>query len=374
MTQETSSAVLGVESSNAAPRRSPVAVNGRFRVHKLTGMQRYANELISRLDDRVRVVEPRTRLKGPKGHAWEQFSLGWGLRGELLWSPCNTGPRWYSRQVVTIHDMFPLDYPEWFSRGFIQGFRLIVPPLIRQSRHIIAVSHYTKQRIVAATGIPGERVTVVHSGVGKQFRPQPPEAVSAGREAIGLRSGAYFLSVSSLEPRKNVKRILEAWEKALPHLPSDAHLVLAGGAGSGTVFSGLDLSRIPDRVLFPGYLEERFLPGLYAGALGFVFPSLAEGFGFPPLEAMACGTPVLCSNTSSLIEVAGSAAILVDPQNTSQIARGMLDIASDAQLRQAHHHRGLAQAEKFNWDTAAQRTWDVLEREQERLRREGRNT
>ncbi|HVT91975.1 MAG TPA: glycosyltransferase family 1 protein [Bryobacteraceae bacterium] len=354
--------------AGARAAQSPVMVNGRFRVHKLTGMQRYANELVSRFEDRVEVIEPKAKLKGPRGHAWEQFALPWRTGWNLLWSPCNSGPRWYTRQVVTIHDMFPLDYPEWFHSGFVRGFRAVVPPLIRRARHIIAVSHYTKQRIVETTGIPEDRITVVHSGVGEQFRVQPAEAAAAARRAIGLPDGSYFLSVSSLEPRKNVRRILDAWERALPHLPPDTWLVLAGGAGSGTVFAGLDLRRPPERVLFPGYLDDKFLPGLYAGATGFVFPSLAEGFGFPPLEAMACGAPVLCANTSSLLEVAASAAVLVNPLDVAQIARGIVDIALDANLRYVYRLRGLAQAEKFSWDTAARQTWEVLEHEREKLR------
>lgn len=350
-----------------------IAVNGRFRVHKATGMQRYANELLSRIGGELQVIEPKSKLKGPKGHAWEQVGLPWMARSSLLWSPCNTGPRWFRRQVVTIHDMFPLDYPEWFSRGFISGFRMIVPPLIRNARRVIAVSQYTKQRIVATTGVPEDKVAVVHSGVGNQFRPQRAEEIAEARRAIGLPSGSYLLSVSSLEPRKNVKRILEAWERVLPYMPADMWLVLAGGAGSSTVFAGLDLTRVPDRVLFPGYLEERHLPALYAGALAFVFPSLAEGFGFPPLEAMACGTPVLCSDNSSLTEVAGPAAVLVDPTNTDQIARNMRSLVTDSYLRQMLRERGFDQARKFSWDLSAQKTWSVLETEQKMLFHEERN-
>ena len=148
----------------------------------------------------------------------------------------------------------------------------------------------------------------------------------------------------------------------MPELPSDLWLVLAGKKGSSTVFGSEDFGTIPDRVLFTGYVPDTALPGLYAGARAFLFPSLAEGFGFPPLEAMACGAPVLTSNSTSLIEVCGSAAYLVDPLDTDQIAQGIRDLATDGDLRVGLRHRGLTRVRAFEWDRSAEKTWDVMER------------
>jgi glycosyltransferase involved in cell wall biosynthesis len=350
---------------NWAPGVSDAAVfiNGRFRAHKMTGLQRYAEEIVGRLGGRVRVVEPRGHLKGPRGHIWEQVALPVRVGPGLLWSPCNTGPRWFRRQVVTVHDMFPLDHPEWFTYEFLRAYRFIVPPLIRAARKVIAVSDYTKRRIVNLTGVPEHKVAVIHSGIGKQFTPTRQSAVSAARCAVGVPPGRYFLSVSSIEPRKNVALLLKAWEAALPTLPEDLHLVLAGGSGSGTVFAGTNLSRIPPRVLMPGYIPDEHLAGLYSGARAFVFPSLAEGFGFPPLEAMACGTPVVTSSTSSLLELCHDAALLVEPTDIGAIAAAMHRVATDDDLCDSLRAQGLERAASLDWGRTADRTWKVLDTE-----------
>ncbi|MDP9172009.1 MAG: glycosyltransferase family 4 protein [Acidobacteriota bacterium] len=341
-----------------------LSVNGRFRVHKAAGLQRYAEELLARFSGRVDVVQPKRKLKGVSGHAWEQFRLP-GLAGPgLLWSPCNTGPVIHRRQVITIHDLFPLDHPDWFTPSFTRAYKAILPALTRRARRIIAVSEYTRQRLIERLKVPPEKVSVIHSGVGSQFHPCGASTVEAMHAALSLPSRKYFLSVSSLEPRKNVGAILAAWEQSLPYLAPDCWLVLAGGSGSQTVFSSLNLTRIPSRVFFTGYVEDRILPALYSGSIGFVFPSLAEGFGLPLLEAMRCGTPAITSNNSSLVEVAGGAAIQVDPADISSIARAIVQMASDAGVREALRELGLKQAARFSWDVAADKTWSVLETEQ----------
>ena len=338
-----------------------VLVNGRFRAHQTTGIGRYANELISRLEKKLEVLEPRTPLKGAPGHLWEQCALPARVGSGLLWSPCGTGPVWISRQVVTVHDMFPFDNPEWFSKSFTRGFQAITLPLIRRARKVIAVSEFTKRRLIEISGVGESKVVVVHSGVGAQFSPQSEEAVRAARQAVGLEGRPYLLSVSSLEPRKNVRRLVEAWRRALPQLPNNLWLVLAGATGSSTVFQSVELSVAPERLLMPGYVPERYLPGLYAGARALLYPSLAEGFGLPVLEAMACGVPVLTSANSSLLEVAGGAALLVDPADTDSIARSIVMLAIDDHLCLHLRERGLRQAAHFSWDEAASRTWRSLE-------------
>jgi glycosyltransferase involved in cell wall biosynthesis len=269
--------------------------------------------------------------------------------------------------VVTIHDMFPLEHPEWFTQAFLHAYSFIVPAVIRAARRVIAVSQYTRRSIVQLTGVAEGKVEVIYSGVGEQFSPAAQCEIVRAREAIGLRTGRYLLSVSSLEPRKNTVRLLEAWAKALPDLPSDLHLVLAGGAGSATVFAGLNLSRIPDRVLLPGYVSDEHLAALYSGARAFMFPSLAEGFGFPPLEAMACGTPVLTSSNSSLLELCRGAALLVEPTDVPAIAAAIHQIATDDQLCSTLRIKGLERAGEFNWQTTAGRTWRVLDSELARI-------
>ena len=338
-----------------------VYVNGRFRVHRATGLQRYAEELIARMGGGFEVVEPGRKLTGAAGHAWEQMILPLRTRGGLLWSPCNTGPVAVRRQVVTIHDLFPLDHPEWFANNFALAYRAVMPRLMRRAQRLIAVSEYTKRQIVAAVPEAKGKTTVIHSGIGSQFHPQSIQATEQAAHAAGLPSRNYMLSVSSVEPRKNVARMLQGWRRALPELPHDLWLVLAGQRGKASVFGAGDFGPAPERVFFTGYVPDSLLPGLYAGAQAFVFPSLAEGFGFPPLEAMACGTPVLTSNNSSLLEVCGGAAWLVNPLNADEIARGIHGLSADASLRRSLRERGLTRAGQFSWDRTAWRTATLIE-------------
>jgi glycosyltransferase involved in cell wall biosynthesis len=235
--------------------------------------------------------------------------------------------------------------------------------LIRRAQRLIAASEYTRRRMVALVPEAEAKTTVIHSGIGDQFNPECEHAAEEAAHGAGLPSRRYVLSVSSVEPRKNVARILQAWHRALPALPPDLWLVMAGKRGKSSVFGSSDLGAVPERVQFTGYIPERFLPGLYAGAQAFLFPTLAEGFGFPPLEAMACGVPVLTSNNSSLAEVCGGAAYLVNPLDVDEIARGIPPLIFDGALRRSLRERGLALARRFSWDSTARKTADVIDQE-----------
>jgi glycosyltransferase involved in cell wall biosynthesis len=338
----------------------PITVNGRYRVHKVAGQQRYANELIRRMGDAVRVIEPAKPLRGARGHVWEQFTLPMSAGKDLLWSPCQAGPMFLRNQVVTFHDLFALENPEWFSVGYAWWYRQIIPPLARSAKRLIAVSAYTRRRLVSFLGIPEEKITVIHSGIGENFCSQPPHAIAAMAAKLGLPSLNYVLSVSSLEPRKNLPGILAAWSAAAPRIPGDCWLVLAGGKGSTEVFAKVELDRPAPRVHFTGYVDDALLPALYAGAKAFVYPSLAEGFGFPVLEAMSCGTPSLTANTSSLPEVAGDGALKVNPLSVAEIAEGIVAMVCSPSLRNELRGRGLRQSARFDWDRAAEKTLAVL--------------
>jgi glycosyltransferase involved in cell wall biosynthesis len=336
---------------------STPCVNGRYLVQRLTGVQRYAREIVSRWEP-VPIFKPALGGKGATGHLWEQFRLPTLARG-LLWSPGTTGPLAVSRQVVTIHDTAFIDHATCYTRAFAAWYQWLVPRLARRVRRIITVSEFSKSRIVDYCRVPAEKVTVILSGVGPQFQPQSAEQIEKARRELSLPS-RYVLCVCSLEPRKNLRRLLEAWV-AMTDRPAELHLVLAGAKGN--VFEDVGLEAAPANVRLVGYVGDDLLPALYAGAEFFAFPSLYEGFGLPVLEAMACGTPVLCSNSSSLPEVAGEAALLVDPLEIESIAAGMQQLAADAALRANLRERGLVQARAFNWDLTAKRTWDLLRAE-----------
>ena len=183
---------------------------------------------------------------------------------------------------------------------------------------------------------------------------------------MGIRSEEYLLCVGSVEPRKNVGRLLQAWARIQNELPAGLDLVVAGPAGSSGVFAGAELGKIPDRVHFTGYVDHDRLPALYSGATAFVYPSLYEGFGLPPLEAMACGTPVVTSRGSSLEEVVGTSAVLIDPECVDSIAEGLLRSVHDPGLRAELRAAGRLRAERMTWANCATRTAAIL-REQAQL-------
>ena len=337
-----------------------IAFNGRFFVHRPSGMQRYGLEMARRFGDRMQMVRPAQALRGVAGHMWEQIYLPSAVGGKLLWSPNNTGPVAVQRQVCTIHDLIPLDQPQWFSRRFASWYRWLLPRLAARARHLIAVSEFTKRRVVELLGVASEKVSVILHGVDERFFPQPEEDISIMRKLLGIQSPAYLLYVGNLEPRKNLRRLLEAWAEAQRRVPDEVELVVAGAKGSSLVFNTVSLGNIPPRVQFTGYVPDEYLPALYSGAVALVYPSLYEGFGFPPLEAMACGVPVVTSGTTSLPEVVGNAAVLVDPEDVHSIAEGIAQIASSASMRDALRQRGFERMRKFTWDRTAQQTLKVL--------------
>ena len=334
-----------------------VLVNGRFLVQRLTGQQRYAHELLARLPQELHVIEPPARSKGFRGHLWEQLALPRQVRHGLLWSPSTTGPLSVARQVVTIHDCAFFDQARCFSRAFAAWYQFLIPRLARIAARIITVSEFSKQRIVELCRVPEDKVDVIPSGAGPQFRLHSEEEIAAVRERLELPQ-RYVLCVGSLEPRKNLPRLLAAWQKMSRDI-GGVSLVLAGAKSH--VFRDLRLTSPPPGVHLAGYLDDACLPAVYAGAEAFVYPSLYEGFGLPVLEAMACGTAVLTANDTALVETAADAALTVDPHDVDSIAVGIQRLLADHSLRASLRERGVARARQFSWDEAARRTWQVLE-------------
>jgi glycosyltransferase involved in cell wall biosynthesis len=259
-----------------------------------------------------------------------------------------------------MHDLIPLDRPEWFSARFAAWYKWLLPRLAKQVRHIIAVSEFTKRRAVELLGIPQEKVTVIPNGVDARFSPRTEEEILCMRRSLGITCPAYLLYVGSLEPRKNLQRLLQAWTVAQRTVPPEIELVVAGAKGSSLVFEECSLGAVPARVHFMGYVADEQLPALYAGSLALLYPSLYEGFGLPPLEAMACGTPVVTSANTSLPEVVGDAAILVDAEDIQSIAEAIARIASSDSLRGELRGRGLERAKEFTWERTAEQTLRLL--------------
>ena len=334
-----------------------VVVNGRFTTQPLTGVQRYAREISSRLSDRLQVVSPANWGQGWKGHFWEQVGLPWKVRGNLVWSPGNTGPLCYSRQVVTIHDCAVFDSPEGFTPRFQKWYRWLLPRLARTVRRILTVSEFSRQRIAEHCGVPLSRIVAIPNGVDARFHHVDISQQEEVRQRFGLPKN-FVLCVGSLEPRKNLRLLLRAWQQA-SRLHQDFALVLVGGTANYYRQAGLE--QLPERVLLAGRVADADLPAIYSAATMFVYPSLYEGFGLTVLEAMACGTPVICSRTTALPEVAGEAAVLIDPENEAELAAAMIELAESQILCSKLRQLGRQRCQQFSWDTAAEQTWNVLQ-------------
>jgi glycosyltransferase involved in cell wall biosynthesis len=330
-------------------------VNLRTLGYGITGVQRYLLSLLPHMPSELKSVKPSQALQGIKGHLWEQLYLPTQLQRRLLWSPGNTGPLGVSRQVLTVHDMASLDHPEWFERKFAIWYAAFLPRLINKVRAIITVSHFSKDRIVRLTGVEPERVHVIFNGVDQRFRPADPQNVNQVRTDFNL-SCPYLLFVGSLEPRKNLKMLLEAWQ-----LGGFDGATLAVVGASGHLFRKLEFDSIPEGVRLLGRVEDEALPALYSGAAGFVYPSIYEGFGLPPLEAIACGCPVAVSDIPAHREVCGETAMYFDPFSPKDISIKLdwllrLDNSSRAFLAE----QGFRRAALYNWQSAASETWRIL--------------
>jgi glycosyltransferase involved in cell wall biosynthesis len=232
----------------------------------------------------------------------------------------------------------------------------------RRAARVIAVSAHTASDVVARLGVPPERVAVVPNAVGEEFRPEPDARVLAEfRAAKGLPE-RFVLFVGTLEPRKNVAGLLRAFARVAAAEP-EVPLVIAGGKGwlYDEIFALHKQLGLGDRVRFTGYAAAEELPRLYAAATVFVYPSFYEGFGLPPLEAMACGTPVVASNASSLPEVVGEAGLTVDPRDEGALAAALLLLLRDPDRRAALRAAGLARAAGFSWARTVRETRAVYE-------------
>ncbi len=275
---------------------------------------------------------------------------------DVLHYPASTGCLFPPRPMVqTVHDLCFIRHPEWFPASKIIYYRLFIGPTARKADLVLADSQSTAADIRALLLIPGHRIRVIPLGVGAEFYPRPEEERRAAREKYGLHE-PFFLFVGTLEPRKNLVRLIQAWDKAYDSgLP---HLVIAGRQGwkADPIFAAIRQIRNTDALHLPGFVPEEDLPALLSAAQAFLWPSLMEGFGLPPLEAMACGTPVLTSNVSSIPEVTGHAAMLVDPTSQDQLSQAMVALAHDHRLCSALAETGQRQAALFSWDKTAQLT------------------
>jgi glycosyltransferase involved in cell wall biosynthesis len=266
--------------------------------------------------------------------------------------------------VLTVHDCtfdrFPEEFPNKISRFYYQ---FMFPAALRKARKIIAISDSTKKELIHFYQVPEEKISVIYLGVGEKFfQRYSNEKIFAFKQELGITE-EYILYVGLTRPRKNLDRILRAFARFLSQSDRKHKLVLVGNIDKRF----LDVDKlvndlnIRDNVLELGFVSDDNLLKLYQGASFLLFPSLYEGFGLPVLEAMALGTPVLTSNVSSLPEVAGDAALLVDPYNIEGIARGIKELSENPNIRESLIRKGKLRAAHFSWDKCARETMAVYE-------------
>jgi glycosyltransferase involved in cell wall biosynthesis len=258
-----------------------------------------------------------------------------------------------TRTVLTVHDLSFVRAPETASPSLRRYLDRVVPRSVSRADHVLADSQATKDDLIALYGTAPEKVTVLLSGVNPRFQPvHDPAELAAVRARYGLGDVPFVLAVGTVQPRKNYERLIEALSKLSD---KQAHLVIAGGRGwlQGPIYAAVDSLGMRERVHFIGFAEDADLPALYSAARCVAFPSLYEGFGLPILEAMACGTPVVTSNVSSLVEVAGNATLLVDPLSVEQIAAALDLLVHDSGLCERLVALGSERVKLFTWGGAA---------------------
>lgn len=347
-----------------------ICINARFLTQRITGTQRYAIEISTHinkylLSNEIFFLSPKNVLHSRlaaklqvrtlgkfSGHLWEQMELPIFLKKKdnpLLVNLLNTGPLFYKNQVITLHDLAFLRYPHWFSRKFYYFYRFLIPKLSKTARKIITVSEFSKKEIVSLLGIPSNKIEVVYNAVSNKFKYDPHQ-----------EKDDIILSVSSIDPRKNFIRLILAFKRL--NLPQYKLLIVGS---ENKIFSNSEIrnliKEVPN-VEFTGYVSDNELVKLYQKAKLFVYPSLYEGFGLPPLEAMACGTPVIVSSTASLPEVCGDAAYYVNPYDEKDIARGLETVLKDEKLQKELTQKGLERVRMFSWEKSAAKLLGIIKK------------
>ncbi|MCL7454911.1 MAG: glycosyltransferase family 4 protein [Anaerolineae bacterium] len=323
--------------------------------------------LQSRKDDTTILEQPnfrRVSLWTPSHHRLERYSLNVELMRlglDLLHSPDFIPPHRPScKSVITVHDLAFLLYPHFLTKESARYYGHI-DDAVRWTDHIIAVSESTKRDTVDHLGVPEDKITVVHEAANPIFRPvSREEAWQQVRNRHGIED-RFILFVSTIEPRKNVPTLMRALWQLVECYKEDVHLVVAGGKGwlYEDAFAVVDELQLDSRVHFVGRVSSEDLLYLYNAAQLLAHPAFYEGFGLPPLEAMACGLPVIASNVASLPEVVGDAGLLIDPHDVDELTVGMWRVLTDEELRREMIDKGLRQAARFSWDRAAAETLEI---------------
>ena len=356
-----------------------IYINARFLSQKrFQGVQRYAIELLKALNSLIDsgevdaskftfiLLSPQNIVHNPdfkhitlkpvgflEGHFWEQIELPFYARNSLLLNLTGSAPLTKINQIVTIHDVSVFAIPTAYSLAFRTWYQILLANLKNIAKTFITVSFFSKQEITNYLGIEKNKIHVVYEGCEHVLNVEADNSILQKHSLFGKR---FIFIVSSMSHHKNVTSVIRAVEK-LADL--DIYLVIVGINYPKTMRS--PELKLSDKKIYAGYISNSELRSLYEHSFCFIHPSLYEGFGLPPLEAMACGCPVIASNAASLPEICGDAALYCDPHNPSDIASKIKQLAGDQQLRENLANKGKKRTELFTWSKCARETYRLIE-------------
>lgn len=344
-----------------------IVINARFLTQQVSGVQRFAEQLcleLANLRDDLLFVAPhgirrsesaerlQVRCIGRhRGHLWEQLDLPLWLARQgnpPLLSLCNTAPLAWRNQIAAHHDITYVRHPESYSRRFRSVYRCLTPLLLRRARALVTVSEFSRSELCSHYRYPAERVHVVPNAVDARFQPPAGEAHA---------STPYLLAVASPAAHKNIRRMVQAFLRL--KVCADTELRIIGGLHPAFA-AAPDIEGSP-RIRMLGRLDDAELVRQYQGATAFVFPSLYEGFGIPPLEAQACGCPVIAARAASIPEVLGESALYFDPRDIEDMAFCMTRVLLDEGLRADLRRRGQANVARYSWQRSAQQVSQLID-------------
>jgi len=328
-----------------------ILIDGRTLAHRdITGIQRHAIEITKALKEEIScaVALPRYANRYYQ-QIWEHTLLPfYARRYDLLFSPSNVAPFWHfksTKLVVTVHDLAFIDFPDEYSSFFQKYYKFLIPWVMRRADRVLTISAYSKDRIIKEYPFVRERLQVIQHGLSEMFRPSQKEKES------------YVLYVGAMNEIKNFQKVLEIFmREPLRDIPLKMVLPLSDTFRQSPATQKL-LADVAyhDNIELIEFVEQKALIGYYQRARIFLFPSFHESFGFPPLEAMACGTPVIVSNTTALPEVCMDAALYVNPHDAEDITKTLLKLYHDKHLQEQMRAKGLQRASQFSWKQTAQK-------------------
>ncbi|MFN2118527.1 MAG: glycosyltransferase family 4 protein [Candidatus Promineifilaceae bacterium] len=264
--------------------------------------------------------------------------------------------------LLTVHDLSFIHFPDTFPPVLVNYLNRVVPWSVSRAAHVLADSNSTKMDLMEQWAVPEDKITVLYSGVNQDYQPvKDPLLLDKVKKIYDLGDAPYLLSVGTIQPRKNYQMLIQAFASIAGSYPHN--LFIAGGKGwlEDNMMAEAARQGIADRVRFLGFIADEHLSALYSAASLFLFPSLYEGFGLPVLEAMACGVPAVISNSSSLPEVGGEAALHLDPRQPEAWSEGMDRVLSDPGLAAAMVDAGFEQVQRFSWEKSAQELLDIYD-------------